>query len=388
VVVWVAVGRDPAAGTIVPLYEPPENLSPAAMRYLKRMGFDEATFTAAVLGLAAKGYLTIEHGDSRTYRLLRKKSWETAGQKLVSDEKSLAGKLFENGETLELEQSNHSILQGARKALQLALHAGMETTYFVTNQRFLWPGIGLTVIVVAMTLIVGRGPGAVVAIFMSIWLTFWTLGLSVLLIQVVHAWRSIRTEGLLAAPGALFLSLFSLPFLAGECFGIVMLGVSAGTAGFAIVCLVIASNVLFHHLLKAPTRLGRQLMDKVDGFKLFLGEVEGPRYAALAAPAKTPELFERYLPYALALGVEHAWAQQFSQVLAAAGVAPQSGGYTPSWCVGAGFAAASATDFTSSFSSSFSSAVSSASSSPGSSSGSGGGGSSGGGGGGGGGGGW
>ncbi|MBZ5531563.1 MAG: DUF2207 domain-containing protein [Acidobacteriia bacterium] len=388
VVVWMAVGRDPAAGTIVPLYEPPENLSPAAMRYLKRMGFDEKTFTAAVLGLAAKGYLIVKRDDSHTYRLERKKGWGEAEQKLASDEKALAGKLFENGEKLILEQSNHSILQAARKALQLALHAGMETTYFVTNQRFLWPGIGLTVIVVAVTLIVGRGPAAAVAIFMSVWLTGWTLGVSALLIQVVHAWRSVRTEGPLAAPAALFLTLFSVPFLAGECFGIGVLWWNAGAAAFAIVCIAIGLNVLFHHLLKAPTRLGRQLMDKVDGFMLFLTEVEGPRYAALASPAKTPELFEKYLPYALALGVEHAWAQQFVQVLAAAGVAPQGGGYTPSWCVGAGFAAASATDFTSSFSSSFSSAVSSASSSPGSSSGSGGGGSSGGGGGGGGGGGW
>jgi len=36
-IVWSAVGRDPARGVIMPLYEPPANLSPAAMRYLIRM---------------------------------------------------------------------------------------------------------------------------------------------------------------------------------------------------------------------------------------------------------------------------------------------------------------------------------------------------------------
>ena len=36
--VWIRVGRDPASGTIVPLFYPPANLSPAAMRYIYRMG--------------------------------------------------------------------------------------------------------------------------------------------------------------------------------------------------------------------------------------------------------------------------------------------------------------------------------------------------------------
>jgi hypothetical protein len=55
VMIWGMVGRDPARGTIFPLYEPPDNMSPAAMRFLERMGFDEKTFTAAIMGLAAKG---------------------------------------------------------------------------------------------------------------------------------------------------------------------------------------------------------------------------------------------------------------------------------------------------------------------------------------------
>ena len=101
---------------------------------------------------------------------------------------------------------------------------------------------------------------------------------------------------------------------------------------------------------------------------------------------QTPAVFERFLPFALALGVEHAWAEKFSQVLAYAGAGGDGARYSPSWYTG-DISSFSPADFTSSFSESFSSAVSS-SSAPASSSGSGGGGSSGGGGGGGGGGGW
>ena len=71
--VWGMVGRDPAYGTIVPLYELPDNMSPAAMRFLERMGFDEKAFTAGIMGLAAKGYLTIEQDESKTYKLVRKR---------------------------------------------------------------------------------------------------------------------------------------------------------------------------------------------------------------------------------------------------------------------------------------------------------------------------
>jgi uncharacterized membrane protein len=194
--------------------------------------------------------------------------------------------------------------------------------------------------------------------------------------------------------GALFITGFSLPFFGGEVFGIFILWSNVGAPPVAIIFVGIAAAVLFHFLLKAPTKAGRALMDRVEGFRMFMKAVDSDRIQRLApSPEKTPELFERFLPYSLALDVEHAWASQFSSVLAmAAAPAGSSGhstsGYSPSWYSGAGMASFSPSDFTSSFSNSFSSAVSSASAPTPSSSGSGGGGSSGGGGGGGGGGGW
>ncbi len=46
----------PRAGTIIPLYEPPAKFSPAAVRYLVRMGFDDKGFhRRCILNLAVKG---------------------------------------------------------------------------------------------------------------------------------------------------------------------------------------------------------------------------------------------------------------------------------------------------------------------------------------------
>ena len=72
-------------------------------------------------------------------------------------------------------------------------------------------------------------------------------------------------------------------------------------------------------LLKAPSRGGRKIMDQIEGFREYLSVAEEDRLNVLNPPEKTPELFERFLPYAIALDCQNAWAAKFASVLAAAG---------------------------------------------------------------------
>jgi len=82
---------------------------------------------------------------------------------------------------------------------------------------------------------------------------------------------------------------------------------------------------------------------KVEGFKLYLSVVEKDRLKFSDAPEKTPELFNRLLPYAIALGVEKQWAKQFKGI----DVSPATDWYVGSY---AGFSAGSlASDIGSSF---------------------------------------
>ena len=67
-IVWAKVGRDPETGPIAPLYAPPNGISPAGARYLSRMGFDDKAFTAAIVSLAEKGFLTIRENIIRPTR--------------------------------------------------------------------------------------------------------------------------------------------------------------------------------------------------------------------------------------------------------------------------------------------------------------------------------
>ena len=125
-------------------------------------------------------------------------------------------------------------------------------------------------------------------------------------------------------------SLLALPFVGGELFGIFMLIEGTSLLTTVILLAIIGLLLLFHFLLKAPTLKGRRVLDKIDGFRLFLSVAERHRLEALHPPEVTPEMFEKYLPYAMALGVDTQWSDNFAAILDAAGQAPATG-YHPSW---------------------------------------------------------
>lgn len=152
-------------------------------------------------------------------------------------------------------------------------------------------------------------------------------------------------------------------------------------AAAALTALGFAIHIVFARLLKAPSTEGRQLMDKLEGFKLYLETAEKDDLNLAHPPDLTPEIFEQLLPYAIGLGVEQAWAKNFEKVLAR--LEDDGAQYHPSWYRGS-FNATQIAAFSTTIGSSMSAAIASAATPPGSVSGAGGGGFSGGGGGGGG----
>lgn len=311
---WHRAGRDPKPGVIFPHYIPPKGFSPASIRYVNKMGYDKKGFTAALLNLAVKGFVTIQR-SSGEYTLRRLQGRADAAQ-LAPGEKALLDNLFGVGTKLELEDGNHALISAALDAHKRALKTDYHKKYFFTNTILLIPA----------------------------WIL---LGISVLAVVVLE----LGTVLVFATYAASLVLLFA-----------------------------------FTYLMKAPTPAGRRLMDKAEGFKLYLEVAEKDDLKLRNPPERTPQLFENYLPYALALGVEQPWAEQFTEVFER--LRRETGNtYQPDWYNGR-WDSRNPARFASDMGSSLSSAISSASTPPGSSSGSGGGGSSGGGGGGGGGGGW
>jgi uncharacterized membrane protein YgcG len=313
--VWRKYGKDPEEGLVVTRYEPPEGFSPASLRYIEKMSYDNETMTAAVINLAVKGYLRIDRdNDEHSLRRLDAKPDQPA---LAAGEKQLLDALFRDGNTVVLENDNHELLGTARSKHRSSLKRDYANRYFRTNFAMNLPAIIVAIVAAVVALNVGSGPTPAVVV---------------------------------------------------------------------VVIAMAAVIVLFAILMKRPTGIGRKLLDHAAGFRDYLQIAEKDELNLRNPPALTPELFERYLPFALALGVDQQWSERFAAVMAdlrAPGATP----YHPVWYSGAWNArdfSAATTDLTSGLGTAISSSVTA----PGSSSGSSGGGFSGGGGGGGGGGGW
>lgn len=66
--------------------------------------------------------------------------------------------------------------------------------------------------------------------------------------------------------------------------------------------------------LERRTRKGYEARYHLRGFKDFLCTTEADRYTFHNAPDKNPETFMRFLPYAVAFGVEKEWATVFADI--------------------------------------------------------------------------
>jgi uncharacterized membrane protein YgcG len=378
-VAWRRAGRDPRAGTVVPIFTPPDDLSPAGMRYVRKMGTDNRSFAAALVDMGVRGHIRLVEEDrgwfsgkeTRIERL-------PADTKLPSEEEVALNCLCRPGEEIMMEQKNHEKFSAANSALDDVLKGRYEGKLFKRNYG--WAAAGLLLFIASFWLVCAAVDAATDGT------SIWQIGVVIgLLVLTALLWLAFHDS----AAGKCLLSL--LGFVAiGTAFVLGMpVFVDALNSGWwlPLVLPLLAAPLVLSAFwwISAPTPDGRRVLDHIAGFNQYLSITEAEPLDRMTAPRDTPELFEKYLPYAIALGIENRWARRFAGVLAAAAAEGRQGfmwysGSSNPWDNPAGFAE--------SVGSSLSSTINSASTAPGSSSGSGGGGSSGGGGGGGGGGGW
>lgn len=384
---WFRVGRDPQKGVIFPRFTPPD-YSPAAMRYIREMRFDDTIFSTALVTAAVKGWLTIEREKRRTYTL-HKTGEEVAKTPLTPEESAAFKALLSARNSLKMSQKHHSTFSKARSSLQEQLRKAYHGKLFKKNTGYFAAGIilSMAVSVIGVILVAMFGDYTADAIGSFVLASIFGLLVAAFLFSFIRAVRGLLSKFTwLRLIGTLLLGIVVIPgcvlYLAVLYWAVWPVSPLL-FLGFVIIFVV---NVFLGPLLKAPTIEGRAVMDEIEGFRLFLNATEKDRMEFLHPPDRTPELFEKYLPHAMALGVENGWADQFTDVFA--GLYDDNHGYQPSFYRGSA-AQFNAARFSLEMGSSFTNSLSSSSTSPSSGSGgSGGGGSSGGGGGGGGGGGW
>ncbi|MBO0140446.1 DUF2207 domain-containing protein [Agrobacterium sp. Ap1] len=334
--VWRRVGRDPQGGVIVPRWDTPAGISPALVNYIDNKGFSGGgwtAFSASLLDLAVKGYLTLEDLKSRVVvRISDRKPLKD----LPSGQKSMLFQMGAAGDTFAIEKSNGERVQEIGKAFRQAIEKEHRGKYYRHNTVYVVLGVLLSLMAAAALLIFGDidpddlGLLLPAVLFGGFWSFF-----------AVTAGKSLLRKKTIAARIVAIISLAMFGLVAFSIGGTFIVGaiesvedgqwpVFAGIGGLVLI------NVLFFFLMGAPTPLGRKLMDEIEGLRTYLTVAEKDRMNMAGAPSMSPQHFEKLLPYAVALGVEKPWSEAFEAWLATA-VAAGAAAYSSTWYHGDGF---------------------------------------------------
>jgi hypothetical protein len=393
--VWRA-RRNPDPRPIVPLFSPPEGLSAAAVRYIWRGGFDDRAFTAAIVDVAVRGHLRIvDKAKKGTFGKPVRRLVKTVGKTpLPAAEAAMVRELFKGRSSLALSQGNHRVLSDARMDLDRELDRAYGEDRYTSDAAGKanrgWRVLAGLMLSLALILVLLNAPHAAPLALGAV-----AVGVGG---ELARRWlKNLRTGPLSAkgAPRTLSFLGTGVAVLATWHAGglLLMMGFASGDPLPMLIALLALPIVIVAKLnLRGPTAEGWPMRARIAGFRHYLSVAEEDRLERLNPPEKTAALFEKYLPYAIALKVETRWAKRFAKVLAEASMDPEK-----DWYDGDRQSLSRPTAFATSMGSSLVASIASASTAPGSSgggssssssSGSSGGGSSGGGGGGGGGSGW
>ncbi|MDA0952222.1 MAG: DUF2207 domain-containing protein [Proteobacteria bacterium] len=330
---WRRVGRDPDKGTIIAHFGPPEGFSPVAAGYVWQGGFGAGlsrneAFAVAITSLATKGYLRIdEAGEAFTLTRLREPGNELpVGEAVVMNHLLASG-----GHAVTLDGKYKPSVARAVSDLASGVKAEYRDLYRRDNRGFWIGGCLLAAASAVVGLLVDAGSLDAIAfiVFFGIFgLAFGAAFLMLLrtafdpLLAVLRGkWSKLPA----ALAALVFAGMFFVPvlFVGSEIFLVASLPLCV------LVLALILVTALFLRLMKAPTLAGRKVLDHIEGYRDYLSLAESDRLGMMAGePEMTPALFERHLPYAMALGGAEAWTERF-EAMAAQGAAPQD--WSPSW---------------------------------------------------------
>jgi uncharacterized membrane protein len=253
---WWYKGKDPKIGlSVAPMYEPPKDLTPAEVGTLVDDSIDPRDITCTVVDLAVRGYLKIEQTDERH---------------LIFSHKDYIFHLLKP-------RDQWTDLASHERVLLEHMFEGGETCRMSSLKNHFYTAIPV--------------------IKHDI--------LAALKKKGMYSVDPDSAAGFVVA-GAI---LIGVPFVLLQVTGVAnfFFSVTSAVIAIALAALIV---ILFGRRMTAKSILGQRTKIAVLGFQEFMNRVDADRLKRMP-----PDTFEKYLPFAMALGVEHRWAQAFSDIL-------------------------------------------------------------------------
>ena len=254
---WWYKGRDPDPGrSVAPMYEPPPGMSPAEAGALIDDTVHPRDITSTIVDLAVRGYLKIEETVDTTLLIFHSKDYVFHLLKPQTEWQGLA--------------------PHERVMLENIFAGGQQTPLSSLKNRFYT---------------------AIPVIKQDIKSALKNKKMYLLDPDSANAY-SVGAAVLIALP------FIAAPFLGYTgMFNSILLLFVCGIASLVIWW-------LFAREMSAKTLEGGRTRVAVLGFQEFMNRVDADRLKRMP-----PDTFEKYLPYAMALGVEHHWAQAFAGII-------------------------------------------------------------------------
>ena len=254
---WYSVGRDPDPGiSVAPQYEPPKGMTPAEAGTMLDDSIHPRDITSTIVDLAVRGYIKIE---------------EKVDTFLVFHHKDYVFHLLKANTGWGPELAPHE-----RVMLENIFVGGTEARLSSLKNRFYTaiPAIRTDI----MSALKNKGVYTLDPESANGYSIVAAVAIAILAVGVqVLEWMNLFN---------------SIPLVIGS---------------------VLVSALiwwLFARQMTAKTVTGARLHIAVLGFQEFMNRVDADRIKRMP-----PDTFEKFLPYAMALGVEHHWAQAFDGIV-------------------------------------------------------------------------
>ena len=255
---WWVKGRDPSAGmSVAPMYEPPKGMTPAEVGTLIDDSTDPRDITSILVDLAVRGYIKIREEQVAQLLVFKKKDYVFIQLKGPEQWNDLA----------PFEQA----------LMQNLFNAGQTETHIADLRNRFYVAIP-TIKNYVMSTLKEKGmytldPESAHA--------YWILGAVVTTAPFVLAGYFLHAD-------------FS----------------ASGLWMVASIVLAVAIIFFFSRIMTAKSLKGVRTRVEILGFQEFMNRVDADRLKRMP-----PDTFEKYLPYAMALGVEHRWARAFQGIV-------------------------------------------------------------------------